>query len=203
MTKPLWETTYAEMEAKSFGDVSQEIFDLIPMLPSRAKILDLGCGDGRNALPLARAGFDVTAIDLSQVGIHKLNTLAERENLSIQTAVADMTTFKIPRDYDLIISQGCLHFVERRHWEQLIQDFKDHTKLHGFNAITVFTNEIPPPPELTDLCVGMFPEGELYTMYSEWDILLAKSYTFQDDHAGGIQHLHAANKLIARNIQMN
>ena len=124
MTKPLWETTYADIEAKSFGDVSQEIFDLIPMLPSRAKILDLGCGDGRNAIPLARAGFDVTVIYLSQAGIHKLNILAGQENLSIQTAIADITTFKIPTNYDLIIAHGCLHFVERRHWEQLIQKFK-------------------------------------------------------------------------------
>ena len=46
MTQPLWETTYADLEAKSFGDASQEILDLIPKLQCGAKVLDLGCGDG-------------------------------------------------------------------------------------------------------------------------------------------------------------
>jgi cyclopropane fatty-acyl-phospholipid synthase-like methyltransferase len=53
MTRPPWETTYADLDAKSFGDASQEILDLIPLLPPRAKVLDLGCGAGRNAIPPA------------------------------------------------------------------------------------------------------------------------------------------------------
>jgi tellurite methyltransferase len=199
MKEPLWEATYADLDAKSFGDASQEILDLIPLLPIGAQILDLGCGDGRNAIPLARAGFDVTAIDISQAGIQKLNTMSRRESLSIQTSVADMTTYKIREKYDLIISHGCLHFVERSHWERLIRRFKAHTTANGFNAITVFTNDIPAPPDLADLCLGLFREGELYATYSEWEIILKKSYTFQDKHAGGIHHIHAANKLVARN----
>lgn len=199
MTTPLWEKTYSELDAKSFGDASKEILELIPMLPAGAQVLDLGCGDGRNAIPLARAGFDVTGIDISRAGIQKLNTLSERNGLSIQAEIADMTVYEIRNTYDLIISHGCLHFVERSHWERLILEFRAHTTANGFNAITVFTDDIPAPPDLADLCVGLFHESELYDRYSEWEIILKKSYTFQDEHVGGLQHVHAANKLVARN----
>jgi tellurite methyltransferase len=199
MTQPLWETTYADLDAKSFGDASQEILDLIPLLPPGAKVLDLGCGDGRNAIPLAQAGFMVTAVDISEAGIRKLATLSAREGLSIHCSVADMTSFTFPEEYDLIIAHGCLHFVEHIQWEEMIVQFKTHTSPFGFNAITVFTDAIPAPPDLAPLCLGLFREGELYEQYSGWEAILKTSYTFQDEHAGGILHTHAANKLVVRN----
>lgn len=201
MTQPLWETTYANLEAKSFGDASQEILDLLTQLPCGAKVLDLGCGDGRNAIPLARAGFNVTALDISEAGIRKLNTLAEREGLTIRASVADMTTYDFPEKCDLIISHGCLHLVERNQWERMIEQFKAHTAPSGFNVITVFTDTVPAPPDLAEFCVGLFCEGELYEMYSGWEPILEKSYTFQDEHAGGIRHIHAANKLVTKNCR--
>ena len=201
MTKPLWEATYADINAKSFGDASQEILDLIPQLAPGAKVLDLGCGDGRNAIPLARAGLNVTALDISEAGILKLSTLAEREGLAITTGVADMTVFDYPEEYDLIILHGCLHFVRRNQWEKMIEEFKAHTAPSGFNVITVFTDTVLAPPDLAPLCLGLFREGELYDRYSGWETILRKSYTFQDQHAGGIRHTHAANKLVTRNCR--
>ncbi|MBL4574646.1 MAG: methyltransferase domain-containing protein [Opitutaceae bacterium] len=201
MTQPLWETTYADLEAKSFGEASREILDLIPELPHRAKVLDLGCGDGRNAIPLARAGYNVTALDISEAGIRKLNILAKREGLAIDTGVTDMTTCDFPEEYDLIISHGCLHLVERNQWDRMIAQFKTHTTPSGFNVLTVFTDTIPIPHDLAPLCIGLFHEGELYERYSGWETILRKSYTFQDEHAGGIQHTHAANKLVVKNCR--
>ena len=201
MTQPLWEATYADLDAKSFGDASQEIVDLIPQLQPGAKVLDLACGDGRNAIPLARAGFNVTALDISEAGILKLNTRAEREGLAITASVADMTVYEYPEEYDLIISHGCLHFVERNQWDEMIDKFKAHSAPSGFNVITVFTDTVPAAPDLAPLCLGLFREGELYDRYSGWEIILRKSYTFQDEHAGGIRHTHAANKLVTRNCR--
>ena len=199
MTRPFLEATYADLDSKSFGDASQEILDLIPLLPPQAKVLDLGCGDGRNAIPLAEAGFTVTAIDISEAGIRKLETLSAREGLTIDCSVANMTSFAFPEEYDLIISHGCLHFVEHSQWEEMIFLFMAHTAPFGFNVITVFTDAIPAPPDLAPLCVGLFREGDLYKRYSGWETILKKSYTFQDEHAGGIRHTHVANKLVARN----
>ncbi len=118
----------------------------------------------------------------------------------IDTRIADMTAFDFAGEYDLITSQGCLHFAERSQWERMIQRFKAHTAPSGFNAITVFTDTIQAPPDLAPLCVGLFREGELFQRYAEWETVLQKSYTFQDEHAGGLRHTHAANKLVARNV---
>ncbi len=160
-------------------------------------MLDLGCGDGRNAIPLAEAGFDVTAVDISEAGIAKISTLTRGRGLSIQALVADMSSYRIQGRYDLIIAHGCLHLLERSKWRNLIREIQEHTLPGGYNAVTVFTDSVPASPDMADFFVGLFHEEELFTVYSQWDLLLRKSYTFRDEHPGGIRHLHSANKLVA------
>lgn len=54
------------------------------------KFLDLGCGLGRHAVYMAQKGFDVTAADLSDLGIIHLNEWAAKEKLAVKTTVCNM-----------------------------------------------------------------------------------------------------------------
>jgi tellurite methyltransferase len=56
-----------------------------------SQALDLGCGIGRHALALARMGFEVDALDGSEVGIAQLRKDAEGERLSVRTHHGVMT----------------------------------------------------------------------------------------------------------------
>lgn len=58
------------------------------LVPGRA--LDLACGEGRNATWLAEHGWDVTAIDFSEVAIDKARAIAERRGVTVQWKVADV-----------------------------------------------------------------------------------------------------------------
>jgi len=60
------------------------------------RLLDFGSGLGRHSVFFAKKGFDVSSFDLSAEGIAHLNNWAEREGLTIDTSVADMT--EIPYD---------------------------------------------------------------------------------------------------------
>ena len=63
---------YLNKEKSTFGNPSKEVKELVPYLKKDAKILDVGCGDGRHALYLASLGFQVDAFDLSKNAIEKL-----------------------------------------------------------------------------------------------------------------------------------
>ena len=54
-------------------------------------VLDLGAGLGRHSILFAKQGFNVSAIDISDYAIDYLKEWAEKENLSIDAAVGDMT----------------------------------------------------------------------------------------------------------------
>lgn len=51
-------------------------------IPARA--LDVACGAGRNALHLARAGWEVDAVDISDVALESLSSRAQREGLAVR-----------------------------------------------------------------------------------------------------------------------
>ena len=70
--------------------------------PGRA--LDLGCGSGANAIWLAQHGWQVTAVDFSDVAIEKGKAQAAEKQVEVEFVVSDVTT-NWPNDlYDLIIS---------------------------------------------------------------------------------------------------
>ena len=59
-----------------------------PLSPGRA--LDLGCGEGRNALWLAEQGWRTTGVDFSSVGIDKARNIASRRQVEVDFRVADV-----------------------------------------------------------------------------------------------------------------
>ncbi len=62
-----------------FGEPYPELIDFFTAYPERGKLLDLGYGQGRNAIPLARMGYEVTGIDISRVGIEQMNKVVRAE----------------------------------------------------------------------------------------------------------------------------
>jgi SAM-dependent methyltransferase len=68
-----------------------------------AGVLDVGAGTGRVALPLARAGHEVTALDLDAELLAELERRAAAERLDIATLVADAADFVLPRTVSLVI----------------------------------------------------------------------------------------------------
>ena len=73
--------------------------ELSGLPPGRA--LDLACGEGRNAIWLARQGWQVTAVDFAQAGLDKGRTLAEA--LDVAWVCADATTWRGDASYDVCL----------------------------------------------------------------------------------------------------
>ncbi|MFC0435686.1 class I SAM-dependent methyltransferase [Kutzneria buriramensis] len=75
--------------------------------PGRA--LDVGCGPGRNALHLARAGFTVDAVDLSPEAISWASSRAREAGVEVHFRCGDV--FAVDGTYDLIYDSGCFHHL--------------------------------------------------------------------------------------------
>ncbi|MCB0845307.1 MAG: methyltransferase domain-containing protein, partial [Bacteroidetes bacterium] len=66
-----------------FGKPYPELIEFFSQNPQKGKVLDLGCGQGRDAIALARLGYSVTGIDNSKVGIEQMNQVAQTEKLNL------------------------------------------------------------------------------------------------------------------------
>jgi SAM-dependent methyltransferase len=93
-----WNERFAKEDyayGRSENDFLRESVHLLPM----GKILSIGEGEGRNAVYLAKLGYDVTAIDYSEVGLDKAHRLATENRTAIHTIHADLTTYNLDKDY--------------------------------------------------------------------------------------------------------
>jgi SAM-dependent methyltransferase len=72
-------------------------------LPAGAAILDIGCGTGRHAVELARAGYAVTGIDLSAGMLREARAAAERAGVELELVQADATSFDLGREFDAAV----------------------------------------------------------------------------------------------------
>ncbi len=80
-------------------------------LKPESQILDMGMGEGRNAVFLAQKGHLVTGIDISSVAIKKAKRLGNERGVKFKTITGSLKKYKIPlNSYDAII---CFYYVDR------------------------------------------------------------------------------------------
>ncbi len=67
------------------------------------RILDIGCGTGRHAIELAKRGYNVTGIDLSESQLKRAIEKAQKENLTIDFLRADARNLDFNHEFDVVI----------------------------------------------------------------------------------------------------
>ena len=76
-----------------------------------ARVLDLGCGQGRDALLAARMGHEVVGVDLSKIGIAQMLEDAHADGLHVEGVVSDVLEFRSRRKFDVVILDRVLHLL--------------------------------------------------------------------------------------------
>lgn len=101
--RALWDARHATHDQIELIGTDPALDEEVARLtPGRA--LDLGTGDGRNAVWLARRGWQVTAVDFSSVGLERARTLAEAQGVTITWTCADLLEWRPPaRAFDLVV----------------------------------------------------------------------------------------------------
>lgn len=67
------------------------------------KIIDIGCGTGRHAIELARRGYSVTGVDLSEAQLNRARKKAAKENLQVEFVRHDARHLPFESQYDVAI----------------------------------------------------------------------------------------------------
>jgi SAM-dependent methyltransferase len=103
MDREAWNQRYADAELVWSADANrflvQEVADLPP-----GRALDLGAGEGRNAIWLAERGWRVTAVDFSGIGLQKARRLAEARGVEVNWIEADLRSYSPARGaFDLVV----------------------------------------------------------------------------------------------------
>jgi len=119
-----WDERFKGNEFALGKDANPFLRRHIGLLP-KGKALDIATGEGRNAIFLAQHGFNVDAVDISEMGLRKTRKLAREMRVKIHTLHADLDTYQIENGrYDLIAN---FYFLRR----SLIPKIKKGLKKRG------------------------------------------------------------------------
>jgi len=99
-----WEARYRESDRIWSGNPNHQLVEVVAEL-SPGTALDLGCGEGADAIWLARQGWRVTALDVSATALARAAREAERAGVpegSIRWQEQDLTTWRPGETFDLV-----------------------------------------------------------------------------------------------------
>lgn len=135
-------------------------------IPFEGTVLDMGMGEGRNAVFLAQKGYKVTGVDISSVAVKKSYMLAQEFGVKIKGVVASLQDYNIPpQSFDAII---CFYWVDR----SLIEKIKSWLRPGGiliYEAHTV--RQMTASKDNSMEGGGYLKEQELLKMFSGMRVL--------------------------------
>ena len=148
--------------------VHSEVLEAMESL-SPGKALDLGCGQGRNALFLAQHGFEVTAVDQNELALEILQSIVEQEDLEMTVGLYDINSANLKQSYDLIVSTVVLMFLQADRIPEIIRNMQDQTNPGGYNLIVCAMDTEDYPCQVPFSFT--FKEGELADYYKDWELV--------------------------------
>lgn len=164
------------------------------------RLVDIGSGEGRDAVYFAKCGFAVDAIELSRPGAEKIQALSRAKNCRVNVVQADFIGYDLAEGYDVIYSMGALQFLPLAVRQQHFERYRRCTRPGGINAHLIFVAKpfIPVAPDW-EKNEYFYISGDLARYYHDWDIIECGERII-DCHSANVPHRHAINYIIARRV---
>ncbi|MCM1120889.1 MAG: helix-turn-helix domain-containing protein [bacterium] len=179
------------------GFLCYELMKLKP--PTRPyRVLEIGCGEGKDAVFLARCGYQVMALDESQAGIDKALLLAEKNGVYVDFFRANALDYQVEGVYDIIYSSGFFDYLPDCVKVEFTAMLKEHTADGGLNVLNAFVDK-PFMKKKAGQQRTPWKSGELFLCYHDWLFHKCEEVIF-DCNSGGVPHQHCMDILIAEKM---
>lgn len=133
---------------------------------TRARALDIACGEGQNGIFAAKLGYSVTALDIADVAVDKTRILAGKEGVESKVSARqwDLTTQGLPDGtFDVIFN---FYYLERCLFEKI----KTHLRAGGLLFFETFhRGKLDEDPEFNP--DYLLDKGELTDRFDDWERL--------------------------------
>jgi 2-polyprenyl-3-methyl-5-hydroxy-6-metoxy-1,4-benzoquinol methylase len=134
-----YDLLYQEKNYEEECDFIEEALRRFSNLQAR-NILELGCGTGGHAIPLAQRKYQITGIDASKVMLNTAKEKTRKLGLNINLQLSDIRDFKVNRKFDSIICMfAVLNYVTlNSDLEMTLKNVKEHLNEGGLFIIDIW-----------------------------------------------------------------
>lgn len=148
-----------------------KIIELYP--PERpTSVLLFGSGEGKDAVFLARNGYNVHAVELSDIGRHKAIQLAGVSGVPLTVQKANIADYQPEQQFDIIWINGPLSYLAPSLRDIVLTRFQNFTLPQGLNIAQVRVGKTYlPSTKNVDPNLKPWRSGELLLAYHNWEIV--------------------------------
>ncbi|TAL73687.1 MAG: class I SAM-dependent methyltransferase [Burkholderiaceae bacterium] len=141
------------------------------------RVLDYGCGLGNLAVEAARKGCSVLALDASHAAIKHLRAVAEQDRLPLRAEEADLRTYELTEDFDVIVCIGLLMFFDCPTAYHQLSQLQDRVRPGGSAVVNVLTEGTTYMDMFAPEGHCLFNRSALRAHFAQWEIV---SFTQQE-----------------------
>ena len=142
------------------------------------QILDIGCGTGRHSIELAKRGYKVTGVDLSESQLTRAKEKASAQNLSINFEKHDARELTFVDEFDLVIMlcEGAFSLMETDEMNfQILRNATKALKSKGKLIFTTLNGLFPLFHSVKEFLASATKEGNAQYSNNSFDLM-----TFRD-----------------------
>jgi SAM-dependent methyltransferase len=123
------------------NEPSELVAEFVDEFPDGGKVIDIGCGSGRNAVYLASLGFNVDAFDIVDLGWHAQTPPKLRDHIKFTTASAENLGLET-RKYSAALMMRLLQYLSPQELTVLTQQVSRSLVLGGLALATFVTDGV-------------------------------------------------------------
>ncbi len=149
-------------------------------ISSSGNVLELACGTGAISIPMARAGCEVTGIDLSPEMLKEARRKSEAEGLKVRWVEGDMRQFELGQKFALIIlaANTICHLLDLTSIESCFRCVRQHLKMGGRFIVSVF---VPSQALLKRKCDDPEPFAKYASPDGDGMVVVTQTYEYEPD----------------------
>ncbi len=109
--------------------LAEKIVEIMQDDKINKQLLDIGSGEGRDAIYFAKCGFRVDALEISTPGLEKIRQYSKSSGYEVNVFHADMIGYELTASYDVIYSHGSLQFLPLSERQNHFETYKRRTNI--------------------------------------------------------------------------
>lgn len=166
------------------------------------RVLDAGCGEGKNAVTLAELGADVTAIDCSAVALKNAKNAFQGNSVSwFCSDVRKLDSSVEP--FDVVVAYGLLHCMKSNdEIASVVHRLQELTAVGGWNIVCAFNDREHDLSAHPGFAPCLIPHSTYLKHYEGWEVTFSSDEDLHETHPhNNIPHVHSMTRLIARKVK--
>jgi SAM-dependent methyltransferase len=183
------------------GSLVRKLAEIIPVLKG-LRVLDAGCGEGKNALFLASKGATVDAYDISQLAIqHAENQKARHHAVNVSFREEDIRAVELdPGTFDIVIAYGLMHcLADEVEIRSLTTQLRNSVRPSGYLILCAFNDRFQDLSAHPGFSPALLPHTTYVNMFNDWNVIEASDTDLHETHPhNNVPHTHSMTRIIAQ-----